>query len=218
MKYSKDTVRKNVTISKELSENLEQASWCTGVSQSAIIDAAFKEPSMKRLFAFCCCEDDGDCMVDLLDMQGSLLDAYVDGYATGRAIIGVLIGDYLPVVVMRQDLDSSAIREFHDYARSHMPGNCVNSSRSMQAFYEEFENGTFYCSDVNKFKSKIEQFMREVYSSHDFLVESYFYRILAYIFERLTMVPGNMKDDTMKSMFSKLCDDRRVFGVMPQWA
>lgn len=218
MKYNKDTVRKNVTVSKELSDNLEQASWCTGASQSAIIEAAFRQPSMKRLFAFCRCGDGEDCVVNLLDAHASLLDTYADGHAAGRAIIGVLVDEYLPVLMMKPGVSTDEIRGFHEYARQHMSCNCINSSSAMRGYANEFDNGTFYCSQSDSFKVKLRGFMHEMLSGQEFLVDSYLYRILAYVFESLMQVPENVKDDIMKTVFGKLCEDKRVFGITPAWA
>lgn len=217
MRYNKDTVRKNVTISKELSDNLEQSSWCTGVSQSAIIEAAFKQPSMRRLFAFCRCEEEDNCVVNLLDAQSMILDTYVDGYGPGSTIVSTLIDEYLPVIVMKQGVSVEDVRAFHTYAERHMTVSSIDRSLPMKEAYEDFKNGTFYCSVPGEFRLRMKLFMMGMLGNHDLLVDSYLYRILAYIFENLTVVPENVRDDIMKSVFRELCKDKRVFGIAPAW-
>lgn len=212
MKYSKNTVRKNITVSKELSDNIEQLNFSMGISQSAIIEMAFRQPAMKRLTSFFGHEDDSDSVIDLLDCYWEQLDRYKGSQEISKDILMAIKNIYIPELEFRAGLDDKTIADYSTYCVNHMPDKCRQYSSVMFEFYNRAKRGGFEY-DIAGFRADMTAYIDAMLLYDWFLTESCLFRNLAYAFDKITALPKAIKDDVLKKVFKYLAGNIDVFGV-----
>lgn len=199
MARRKSTVRKNLTLEKETIEALDAIVSVSGLTQSQVVDRAFRSRNMALLSSYALHSNYKLGILELMDEYQVHEDLET---GTSRALLETFLTMVLPVVGFH-----APTFDANEYVSRHMPVWAVEESGVMRDWYERAKAGNLVTSDLTAVRAMLEDYVRDMLRRDRFLTESYLFRNIIVVCDCCC---DSLGDVTEKSVFQAL-HSRGVF-------
>ena len=199
MAHRKSTVRKNLTLEKGTIEALDAILSVSGMTQSQVVDRAFRSSNMALLSSYALHRNYKTGILELMDeyqVQGDL------DMGRSRALLETFLTMVLPVVGLHVPTFDA-----NEYVSHHMPVWAVDESCVMRDWYERAKAGNLVTSDLTAVRAMLEDYVRDMLGHETFLTESYLFRNIIVVCDCCC---DGLGDDIEKAVFQAL-QSRGVF-------
>lgn len=202
-------VRRNMTLDYFTAEKLENTSIMTGWAQGNIIEMAFSQPIMERLFAFTNPENDNP------------LTALIEAYQVSEGHMNPRTGEYIlepvrkwlkkhavPKPVSKQTLDN-----LNDYVASHITAGGREASSFLKEVYDRAGESSFVVTG-EEMRGRLLQYIDVMIAGRDdsyLMGESFNFRNIEHILYECFEVPSEPELTAFYREFS----DGWVLPIIP---
>lgn len=199
MTRRKSTVRKNLTLEKGTVEELDAIVSVSGLTQSQVVDRAFRSCNMALLSSYALHRNYKLGILELMDEYQVHEDLEI---GTSRALLETFLTMVLPVVGLH-----APTFDANEYVSRHMPVWAVEESGVMRDWYERAKAGNLVTSDLTAVRAMLEDYIRDMLRQEMFLTESYMFRNIIAVCDCCC---DGLGDDIEKAVFQAL-QSRGVF-------